>query len=467
MGCIFLLQSNSVARELPCDIYEEAGTPCVGAFSTVRLLNSSYDGPLYQVRRDDGQTKDIPSTDDGFADASVQDEFLGNRGGTVSKLYDQSGRGNDLTAAKKGCYEGSASRDDKESDAKGRRLTIAGHNVYALYMKEEEGYRSNQENYNGYPDRTAAADGMPTGNQAQGVYEVADGKRVGFHCCWNFGNGSTNNCYGPTGQMNTLFFGTAFWGKGDGQGPWFMNDMEAGVWAGGATEDDPGWGALEMSPGKTRKPNPLNPSMTMDYAFGISKTSTENNTPQYCLRMANAVEGGNPVPNLVTAYDGRGPAPWKMEGSILLGIGGDNSNSSYGTFFEGCITNGRPSDDIDARILQNVRDHHYGSNDPVEEETTLVYLDNTNLNGPASFTAHYIPSSASVIIDYSLAKGRDVNMRVFDQRGRQVATITSGMKQAGNHSATWNTSHATPGVYVVKTAIDGKAGWTDKIVIGK
>ena len=36
--------------------------------------------------------------------------------------------------------------------------------------------------------------------------------------------------------MNTLFFGTAFWGKGAGSGPWFMGDFEGGVWAGGSGE---------------------------------------------------------------------------------------------------------------------------------------------------------------------------------------------------------------------------------------
>ena len=35
----------------PCDIYAAGGTPCVAAYSTVRALYVSYDGPLYQVQR--------------------------------------------------------------------------------------------------------------------------------------------------------------------------------------------------------------------------------------------------------------------------------------------------------------------------------------------------------------------------------------------------------------------------------
>ncbi|MBN1760026.1 MAG: hypothetical protein JW863_16990 [Chitinispirillaceae bacterium] len=445
-----MFQQNTFARECPCDIYEEAGTPCAGAYSMIRQLNSKYNGPLYQVRRSsDGQTKDIPQMDDGFADSKVQDDFLGGGGGTVSKLYDQSGNGNDLTVAKKGCYNcdqgDSACKDDKEANAKGRKLTVAGHTVYGLYIQPGEGYRTNQEGYAGHPDRVSAAKNMPTGNQAQGIYGVVDGKRPGQACCFNFGNGSTNNCYGPTGQMNTLYFGGVdWWGTGAGRGPWFQNDMEAGVWAGGSANPPPkGWST--------------NPSITWDYAFGISKTSTENNRGKYCLRVADATNG-----DLTNAYDGDAPSTWKMEGGILLGIGGDNSNHSFGTFFEGCITKGRPSNDIDAKVLKNVQSMHYGSEAPVG-----TFLDARTASTPASFSVRYIPSTASAIIRYSLESARTINMRVFNQKGMQIETITSGVKQAGGHVSIWNTKHAAPGVYVVKTAIDGTTGWTDKIVVGR
>src|SRR6185437_7153178 len=48
----------------PCDIYGNAGTPCVAAHSTTRALYGSYSGPLYQVRRaSDGAT---PPADSGL-----------------------------------------------------------------------------------------------------------------------------------------------------------------------------------------------------------------------------------------------------------------------------------------------------------------------------------------------------------------------------------------------------------------
>ena len=81
------------------------------------------------------------------------------------------------------------------------------------------------------------------------------------------------------------------------------------------------------------------------------KTRTNN----YAIRTADATTG-----NITTAYDGAAPANWTMEGAIILGIGGDNSNSSDGTFLEGAITAGRPSDATDALVHTNVKAVGYG-----------------------------------------------------------------------------------------------------------
>jgi hypothetical protein len=269
----------------------------------------------------------------GFADSAAQDAFCTGGTCTISMLYDQSGKGNDLKEAPAGCYTGTASEADYESSATTRSLMISGHKVYALYMKAHEGYRNNTGN------------GMATGTAAQSVYEVADGKRIGAACCWDFGNASKNNCNGPTGSMNALFFGTGFWGKGQAPGPWFLGDFEDGVWATGSKPN---------GTGVTFDTNNNLPASTMDYAFGILKTSTTS-APQYAIRVGNAQSG-----NLTTAYDGQAPATWQQKGGIILGIGGDNSNSSLGTFFEGAVTAGRPSDATDAAVLANVQAAKYG-----------------------------------------------------------------------------------------------------------
>jgi hypothetical protein len=328
---------SPMAAEGPCDIYAAADVPCVAAYSPVRRLYSVYTGPLYQVRRggadpntgSGGETMDIPQLANGFADSAAHETFCGTMTCTFSILYDQSGRENNLTVAKRGCYEGTAAEDDYESDAKRRPTMVGGNEVYALYMDKHEGYRNNM------------ADGMATGTMPQGIYSVAEGsgKRpgAGCCCCWNFGNASTDNCYGPTGQMNALYLGTGYWGKGAGSGPWYMGDFEAGVWSGGS--------------GPSNSTNPDSPSMTMDYAFGILKTRQGN----YAIRTADATTG-----DINTNYDGNAPANWTMEGGIILGIGGDNSNSSDGTFLEGAITAGRPEDATDEAVLRNVQAVRYG-----------------------------------------------------------------------------------------------------------
>jgi hypothetical protein len=92
--------------------------------------------------------------------------------------------------------------------------------------------------------------------------------------------------------------------------------------------------------------------MTMDYAFGILKVGGNS----YALRMGDAQQGA-----LTTAYDGpKGSWTWQLQGGIILGIGGDNSNSSDGTFFEGCITDGWPSNETDEAVFQNVQAVGYG-----------------------------------------------------------------------------------------------------------
>lgn len=317
----------------PCDIYATASTPCVAAYSMTRVLSSKYTGALYQVRlggswsasagTTGGTFQDIGSVAGGYADSAAQDAFCGSGTCTVSVLYDQSGKKNDLKVAPKGCYTGTASEPDSESSATKKSTTLNGHKVYALYSVAHNGYRNN------------AASGVPVGNVGQGIYEIADGTRIGAACCFDFGNAAPNNCNG--GTMTAMFFGTGYWGKGAGSGPWFLGDFEAGVWAGGS--------------GASNATNSSNPSMAVPFALGFLKSGPGN----YAIRTANAQSG-----SITTAYDGAQPKTLNNQGAVVLGIGGDNSNSSLGTFFEGVITSGRPTDATDALILQDIQAAGYG-----------------------------------------------------------------------------------------------------------
>jgi hypothetical protein len=317
----------------PCDIYASASMPCGAAYSMVRSLSSKYTGPLYQVRNGSsatntgtgGTTKDIMMLSDGYADSASQDTFCTSTC-TVSKLYDQSGNGNDLIRGSAG-PSGNGTRsadDDYEAVASKISITAGGHKVYALYVQVAGGYRT---------ALNVTGKGIPTGNKDQGIYELVDGTHFGKACCWDFGSVSPDPNKYVT--MNTLFFGTGYWGSGAGSGPWFGGDFEGGVWMGGST----------ATPGA----NSSNPSMGVAFALGVLHTPVG----KYSLRMADV----STATDLTTAYDGAIPSgkTWGNAGGIVMGVGGDNSNNSEGTFFEGAVTNGSPSTATDLLIMKNIQ----------------------------------------------------------------------------------------------------------------
>jgi hypothetical protein len=275
-----------------------------------------------------GTTLDIGMTADGYADSAAQDTFCSGTVCTVSKIYDQSGNGNDLIRGSAG-PAGNGTRsgeDDYESTATKLSITAGGHKVYALYMNQYEGYRT---------PLNVTGKGIPIGNKDQGIYELVDGTRFGTACCWDFGSESTDPKQYV--QMNTIFFGKGFWDSGAGDAPWFMADFEGGVWAGGTQKT-------------TGVKNDQNPSMAgVDFALGILHTPVG----KYALRMADLSK----ATDLTTAYDGAivDGKTWDNAGAITLGVGGDNSNNSWGTFFEGAVTNGSPTNATDLAVMKNIQ----------------------------------------------------------------------------------------------------------------
>lgn len=328
----------------PCDVYGDAKIPCVAAYSMVRALSKSYSGPLFQVRAGSssnnntmsgGTTKDIMPGLDGFVDSSAVDQACGTGYCTVSVLYDHSGNGNDIKRAPKGSTAGGATGalDDYESIATKGQVTAGGHKVYSLYMSKGEGYRT-----------AAGVKGksIPTGTQPNAIYELADGTHGGTACCWDFGNVITTPATGWS-FMDTLCFGVTFWGKGDGAGPWYAADFEGGVWAGGTKVGDPGWGGLnDAHPANTK-----NPSLKVPFALGFLRV----NQTTWALRMADLAT----ATDITTAYNGGVPVRVDHQGGIVLGVGGDNSNNSFGTFYEGAIMAGFPTDDIELSVMKNLQ----------------------------------------------------------------------------------------------------------------
>ncbi len=86
-------------------------------------------------------------------------------------------------------------------------------------------------------------------------------------------------------------------------------------------------------------------------------------------QIANAAQGSASTSSpgrLTTFYNGALPPqyqPMKKQGAIVLGTGGDNSHSDVGSFFEGVMTDGYPTD---AAVQANIVAAGYsGSTNPV------------------------------------------------------------------------------------------------------
>jgi non-reducing end alpha-L-arabinofuranosidase len=312
---------STVAGKLPCDVYAEDGGPCVAAHSTVRALSAAYHGPLYQVRRIDGTTKDVPFISPaGFANISVQDAFCGDSGCTISVIYDQSGMGNHLTKAPPG---GAKPTPGNEADATALPTRFSGHNAYGLHIVPGIGYRNNN------------ATGTALGDNPETIYMVADGKFYGGGCCFDYGNAETNSYDNGNGAAEAVYFGNcSIWGKGAGNGPWVMGDLENGLWPGNGTSND------------------NNTPITFDYVTAMVK-GDKAGANHWSIKAGNAQSG-----SLTTKFDGQRPAmqynPMKKEGAIVLGTAGDNSNQTNGNFFEGLMTAHYSSDTADNAVQANI-----------------------------------------------------------------------------------------------------------------
>ena len=308
-----------------CDIFTSGGTPCVAAHSTVRALYKAYAGSLYQVTRAlDQTTRDIGVLSaGGFANAATQDAFCAGTSCTISIIYDQTGKNNHLKQAPAGQRKATP---DNEADAAALKLTVSGHTVYGVHLPPGYGYRVDQTT------------GVATGDQPETEYMVTSGTFFNGSCCWDYGNAETNNRDDGAGTMEAVYFGNyTHQGKGGGNGPWVMADMENGVFAG------PSFAA-----------NPSVTPLTSAYvtAMVIGRSGT------FALRGGNAQMG-----TLTTMYDGvraSGYNPMKKQGAIILGIGGDNTADGQGTFYEGVLTAGAASEATTDAVQANIVAAGYG-----------------------------------------------------------------------------------------------------------
>ncbi len=324
----FPLASHAGTTIKPCDTYGNAGTPCVAAHSMTRALYADYAGPLYAVSRlSDGEVRNISVlAAGGYADAAKQDAFCLNTACTITKIYDQSPAHNDLSIEGGGIAGG----PDIGAPADALPVTVGGHQVYGLKISTGMGYRNN---------RTF---GIAKNGEPETMYMVTSGTNVNNDCCFDYGNAELTNKDKGNGHMDAINFSTMCKAGNCGDsGPWVRADMENGLF--------PQVRKLTQVPTLSRTP----------YVTALLKN---NGQDFYAIKVGNAQNG-----SLTTTYSGgeptvkRGYSPMRQEGGIVLGTGGDNSNRSIGSFFEGVMTTGVSSDEADRAVQANVVSVGYGA----------------------------------------------------------------------------------------------------------
>jgi len=320
----------------PCDVLAAGGNPCVAAHSTVRVVYGGYDGPLYQVCRGasapgpnscpGGVTRDIGIVEGGYADSAAQDAFCAGGNCTISIIYDQSPNGNDLKPAPAG---GAKPTPDNPANAAELKTTINGHAVYGVFIRVGMGYRNGCS-----ACATPEAVGTAIDDEPETQYMVTSANGLVNGCCFDYGNAETTSRDDGNGTMEAVYFGGGVvWGTGSpgghNNGPWVMADLENGLYAGWENNQD-----QNIS---------TNTPLRLPFVMGVVVGDTAEKNGG---RGRFAIYGGDATfGTLRTLYDGIRPAkpgyvPMQKQGSIILGIGGDNSGSSAGQFFEGVMTSG-------------------------------------------------------------------------------------------------------------------------------
>jgi hypothetical protein len=420
----------------PCDIYAAAGDPCTAAHSTTRALYAAYNGPLYQVlRQSDGKTLDIgvvkPAGSDagGYANAAAQDAFCANTYCWITTIYDQSGKHNDLTQAPRGAFSGPAMGGFNNLPiADMAPITIMGHKAYGVFIEPGMGLREDD------------AKGTAVDDQAEGQYWVINGKHFNSGCCFDYGNAETDSRDDGNGTMETTYFGDSTgWYHGPPPGPWTMTDQENNL-------------VGCVNPDGTKLCNL--PNITWRFVTAMAKGE-----PHHWTSMGgDAQQGALSVmfngPRVNASYD-----PMRKQGAILLGNGGDNSNGSQGTFYEGAMTaaNTFPTDATDQLVQANVAAAKYDvqrlSVTPASATSTppglQTFSPGSSQDATVTFTNTTGTPAASVKLSLTAPKG-------WTAVASGTTEITGPVAPGASASATFK---VTSGPSAFNGDLIGKASW--------
>ncbi|HEX6277819.1 MAG TPA: arabinofuranosidase catalytic domain-containing protein, partial [Polyangiaceae bacterium] len=295
-----------------------------------------------QVQAPDGSTRDIGHVY-GHADIEAHEQFCANRTCVVTIIYDQTPYGHHLTPSPPGSAKPTRGDPARIGDLP---TTVNRHAAYGLRFRAEQGYRTAclECDYPTGPAQTALDD------EPQTIYMVTSQHDLVNGCCFDYGNAQRNSVSAGEGTAEALYVGNGVvWGSGVDGGPWVMADLENGIYA--------GW-----ENGQDRNIS-TNTPVSHDFvtAVLVGDTADKNDGKgRFALYGGDATQG-----TLKTMYDGIRPekpgyVPMRKQGSIILSIGGDNSDFDGGRFYEGVIANGAASLETLDALQAAIVDAGYG-----------------------------------------------------------------------------------------------------------
>jgi hypothetical protein len=225
------------------------------------------------------------------------------------------------------------------------------------------------------------------------MYMVTSGTHFNASCCFDYGNAETNEKDNGDGHMDAINFSNECWFSCYGNGPWVQADLENGLYDSGSG------GSTDSS----------DTGLTSSF---VTAALLNNGQTDFALMGGNAQSGG-----LTTFYSGALPSgysPMKQEGAIVLGTGGDDSNGSTGSFFEGVMTSGMPSGSSMNSVQSNIVSVGYATT----TTSTLIANGTYIITGVGSGLAIDDP-------DFSKTDGEDLDIYTVNDGTNQQWTVTN------------------------------------------
>jgi hypothetical protein len=246
-------------------------------------------------------------------------------------------------------------------------IRAGGHKVFGMWFDPTMGYRDTKTR------------GVPLGAAPESMYAVFSGTHTNppgpglASCCFDFGNVMPSVDDEGAGTMDALNFSAGCWPSGAvtvdpvpepgscrGTGPWVQADLENGVY--------------QSDTGESK--DPTNTGETSPFVTAMLRN---NGVGSYALMSGDAVTGplftrcNGPTPSVsqlegpscqyVTDKTRCRPTspynPMRKGGALVLGTGGDNSDSGEGSFFEGALTEDIPPRSIEQAIQRNIEKAGY------------------------------------------------------------------------------------------------------------